>query len=442
MGVQLTHSELFEQSNALIADARALMESPDANAETHETVLKMIEDAKSLRARSRSLAELEAMAAEALPETSEVNPSGAESTHGFKSFGEYLQKIWRVTKYNEWDPRLKNAQVRFEDDPTPAFETKDQGWLETKAMSEAVGADGGFSVFPEYRSNMFMLTEFSKYVRERALVLPMKARQVFIPVLDQTGSTAGISNLYGGVVPSWTEESAEKSETDPELRQMAIVAHKLALYTEASDELLADSALPLETLLYQLFGGAISNEEEWAFINGTGAGQPLGINNAGCAATHRQTRVAANQISITDVFNMLSHFIGKQPIWLAHQSTMPQILSLNGPTGNPSYVWIGNGRDQMPTTLMGYSIYFIENTVTLGSEGDLILADWSKYVIGDRQSTTIDSSKHFKFRNDLTAWRAVHRVGGRPWLSAELTLRDGTTQVSPFVILDDGVTPT
>jgi len=149
MGVQLTHSELFEQSNALIADARALMESPDANAETHETVLKMIEDAKSLRARSRSLAELEAMAAEALPETPEVNPSGAESTHGFKSFGEYLQKIWRVTKYNEWDPRLKNAQVRFEDDPTPAFETKDQGWLETKAMSEAVGADGGFSVFPE-----------------------------------------------------------------------------------------------------------------------------------------------------------------------------------------------------------------------------------------------------------------------------------------------------
>jgi len=139
---------------------------------------------------------------------------------------------------------------------------------------------------------------------------------------------------------------------------------------------------------------------------------------------------------------MLSHFLGQQPIWLAHQSTMPQILQLNGPAGNASYVWIGNGRDAMPTTLMGYPIYFIENCATLGEEGDLILADWSKYVIGNRQPTTIDSSSHFKFRDDLTAWRCVSRVGGRPWLSDLLTLRDGTTEVSPFVILDDGVTPT
>ena len=152
-----------------------------------------------------------------------------------------------------------------------------------------------------------------------------------------------------------------------------------------------------------------------------------------------EERRQTNAIGINDVFNLLSHFMGNSPIWLAHQSTMPQILSINGPAGNPSYDWIGNGRDSMPTTLMGYPIFFIENCATLGSEGDLILADWSKYVIGDRQMTTIDASKHFRFQNDLTSWRAVHRVGGRPWLSAPLTLRDGATEVSPFVILDDAV---
>jgi hypothetical protein len=30
----------------------------------------------------------------------------------------------------------------------------------------------------------------------------------------------------------------------------------------------------------------------------------------------------------------------------------------------------------------------------------------------------------------------VHRVDGRPWLSAPITYRDGVTTVSPFVILD------
>ena len=44
----------------------------------------------------------------------------------------------------------------------------------------------------------------------------------------------------------------------------------------------------------------------------------------------------------------------------------------------------------------------------------------------------------FRFRNDLIAWRAVHRVDGQPWLSAPITLADGTTDISPFVILAGG----
>ena len=448
MGVQLTHTELFEQSNVIIADAKTLAASPDANAESHAKVLLMIEDAKGLRTRSKALAELESMGVEQQPLVKQAAATQVVGKPGlkvspFKTFGEYLTAIWNTTKYNQWDPRLKASTIKFPDDPSPAFDTQKQGWMgETKTMTEAVGADGGFTVFPEYRSNLFQLTEFTRYVRERALVIPMRARQVVFPALDQTGSTAGEANMYGGVVPTWTEEATTKTATQPELRQLALIAHKLALYSEASDELLSDSAIGLEALLYQLFGNAIKNEEEWTFINGSGAAQPLGINHVACGATFRQTRAVANQIAIADVFNMLEHFMGQQPIWLAHQSTMPQILNLSGPTGNASYVWIANGRDSMPITLMGYPIYFIENTVTLGSEGDLILADWSKYVIGDRESTTIESSKHFKFQSDLTAWRAVHRVAGRPWLSTVFTLRDGTTEVSPFVILDDGVTPT
>lgn len=446
MSVQLSHSELWEQSDVLIAEARALSVSEDANAETHEKVLKMIEDAKGLRARSKSLAELEAMAVEAHTGVeTKKDPPGQEAVSDFKSWGDYLYNIWKVSKFNEWHPSLKKARLKFEDDPSPAFDIRVQGWVETqeqKTMTEAVGADGGFIVFPEYRTSMFMLSEFTRYVESRALVLPMKARQVIIPSLDQSGTTSGESHLYGGIVPAWTEEATEKDEEQPSLRQIAIVAHKLALYTEASDELLADSALQLEALLYKLFSGATANEKEWAYINGSGAGQPLGIAHAASGATYRQTRATATAIGITDVFNMLSHFLGQSPIWLAHQSTMPQILAMNGPSGNASYVWIGNGRDQMPTTLMGYPIFFIENCATLGSEGDLILADWSKYVIGNREPTTINSSSHFKFRDDLTAWRCVSRVGGRPWLSDLLTLRDGSTEVSPFVILDDGVTPT
>ena len=434
-----TYDQLVEESQALIEQAKTILAGDNVNKETHNKVALMIEDAKEKKARSKLVRELDGLAAEKGHELAPHTP--VKTPSGFKSFGEFLYKIWVTQKYGKWDPRLlaKGVYGALPDDPLPAFDMENKGWIEQKDLVESVGASGGFTVFPEYLNNLMMLTEFQRYVRERALVLPMRARQVVIPTLDQTGSTEGVANIYGGVLPYWTEEAKSKTESEPTFRQMQIIAHKLVTYTEASDELLADSAIGLEALLTRLFGGAIANEEEWTFINGTGAGQPLGILAAACGVTIRHPRAAANAIGINDIFNMLSHFMGTSPVWMAHQSSMPQILSMAGPAGNQSYVWISNARDAAPSTLMGYPIYFIENTQTLGAEGDLILADWSKYVIGDRQSTQIDSSKHFRFRNDLTAWRAVHRVGGRPWLSAPLTLRDGATEVSPFVILDDAV---
>jgi HK97 family phage major capsid protein len=256
-----------------------------------------------------------------------------------------------------------------------------------------------------------------------------------MPTLDQTGTTSGATRQHGGIVASWTEEGTAKSETQPAFRQINLVAHKLVCYTEASDELLADEAVGLVAFLNgpMGFAGAIRWEEEYTFLQGTGAGQPLGVLNAG--ATITQPRAAAGQINIADIFNMISVHHGDNPVWHISRGAMPQLLNLNGPAANPSYFWVPNGRDGAPGTLMGFPIEWTEKLPALGTAGDILLADWSYYLIGDRQATTIDSSMHFRFRNDLTAWRAVHRVDGQPWLSAPLTLADGTTQISPFVIL-------
>jgi len=310
------------------------------------------------------------------------------------------------------------------------------GWAETesKDLVEGTGASGGFTVFPEYLTDVFRVDPLDLIVRSRAFVIPMRARTIQVPVLNQTGVATDRSNYYAGMKASWVEEAGYKDESEPAFRQMELIAHKLVVYTEASDELLQDSAVGLEALLSGLFRGTILNEEEWTFVNGTGAGQPLGIINAG--ATISVARQAAGQIDILDIFNMLASFQGRNPVWIAHQSALPQLLGLSGPAGSPSYVWIGNGRDQMPTTLMGYPIFFVENCQPLGTKGDLILADWSKYYVGDRQMVTIDASKHYRFRYDITCWRAVHRVDGRPAMSAPITYRDGVTQVSPFVVLD------
>ena len=81
-------------------------------------------------------------------------------------------------------------------------------------------------------------------------------------------------------------------------------------------------------------------------------------------------------------------------------------------------------------------VIFTEKTPVVGSAGDVLLADFRYYLIGDRQATTIESTPFTdKWIYDLTTWRVVHRVDGQPWLSAPITLTDGTLTVSPFVIL-------
>lgn len=427
-----TYDGLFEESQNLLKQAQGIVANKAATAEDMLKAKAMTEDADAKRERSAMLRKLEGAMAETAPGKPAPRVPGQ-----FKSLGEMLVSIYGATFKSQYDPRLvlpKTADIGPHDGKA--------GWLntESKDLVENVGASGGFLVFPEHLNQLYQMDDLERIIRQRSFVIPMRARVMQIPVLDQTGAPTAGSSYYGGAVASWTEEGTQKEESQPKFRQMELVAHELVVYTEASDNLLADSAIPLESLLQQLFRGVVMNEEEWAFINGTGAGQPLGIVTANTAAGLGPTivvaRTAAGAIGVLDIFNMLTAFQGRSPIWIAHQSAMPQILGLNGPAGNPSYVWIGNGRDAMPTTLMGYPIYFVENAMPLGTQGDLILADLSKYVIGDRQMVTIDSSKHYRFRYDLTSWRAVHRVDGRPWLSAPIVYRDGVTQVSPFVILD------
>jgi HK97 family phage major capsid protein len=77
----------------------------------------------------------------------------------------------------------------------------------------------------------------------------MARRQINLPVLDQTGTTAGVPHWFGGMRFYWAEEASAKTETDANFRQVSLVAHKLIGYTRASDELVDDSAISLDAFL-------------------------------------------------------------------------------------------------------------------------------------------------------------------------------------------------
>jgi HK97 family phage major capsid protein len=429
-------AEMKNQASKLLTDASALLSKPEKTAEDSANAVKMVEQAKAIKAELDTLLEIKEAGAAFAKVAIEAKKEGDDKpapVKGYKTLGQFLQEIWLATHTGKSSPRLK-----FWTDPSEPDNGKHTGaggWMESKDLVESIGASGGFLVPTEMDTTLLQwnMTGDNTLVESRATKIPMRRRAILIPALNQGGTTAGRPHWFGGVIVQWTEEAGEKPETEPSFRQIELVAHKLTAYTEASDELLEDSAVSLEAFLTQNFVQATQWYRQDAYINGTGAGQPLGVLNAPVTLTHQP--YAANALNLSDFAGMLEKFQGSNPVWFMNRQWMSDLIQVTGPSGNASYVFINNMREGVPGTLFGYPIYFVEQMPSKGSDGSVLLADWSKYLIGDRQAVTVDSSKHFKFRNDMTSWRCVSRVDGQPWLNLPLTWSNGTTQTSPFVKL-------
>lgn len=429
-------AELHAKASKILQDANALMVNPDITSEATGKALAMMEDYKKIKGDIDTLIQIkragEEFAALAVkPKKDDDQPASGKD---FKNLGEFLCEVHDITFRGKPNRRIKSW--RDSSEPDSGQHTGKNGWLESKDLVESIGASGGFLVPTEQSASLLSweMTGDNMLVESRATKIPMRRRSIVLPALKQDGTTSGQPHWWGGVLAKWTEETGTKEETQPTFRQVELVAHKLVCYTEASDELLEDSAVSLEALLTSMFRGVTLWERQNAYINGSGAGQPLGLLQAPATLVHPIN--VAGALNVSDFAGMLEKFQGSNPVWFASRRWMSALIQLSGPSGGDAdYVFISNARDSVASTLFGYPLFFVEQMPGPGTDGSVLLADWSKYLVGDRQAVTIDSTKIFKFQNDITSWRCVSRVDGQPWLNLPFTWSDGTTQTSPFVML-------
>jgi HK97 family phage major capsid protein len=89
---------------------------------------------------------------------------------------------------------------------------------------------------------------------------------------------------------------------------------------------------------------------------------------------------------------------------------------------------------------LGMPIVATEKCSAVGTVGDVILADFSHYIIGDR-GLEISASREaygyggYGFLTDETFWRVVLRVDGQPLTANPITPYLGGATFSPFVCL-------
>ncbi|KKL25739.1 hypothetical protein LCGC14_2402260, partial [marine sediment metagenome] len=209
-----------------------------------------------------------------------------------------------------------------------------------------------------------------------------------------------------------------------------------------TDELLADTTM-LESFVRQGFAEEFGFLIDDSIINGNGVGMPLGILNANClVSVAKETGQAAASIVAENIEKMYSRaFAGgiSKSEWLINQDVWPQIYQLHhavGTGGVSMFIPAGSISQTPFGTLMGRPIQPIEQCQTLGTKGDVILADLGQYVTADKNPMTSASSIHVKFLTDQLALRFVYRFDGQPIWSSALTPYKGTNTVSPFVTLN------
>ena len=421
----------LEESNALLEQAKGILANSDSTQEEKNNAGKMREDAQKLREEAELYKDIigEARKTVELQQAAEVTTPNPVDTKEFKDWAEYLKAIWSKQVHQVEDERLEWFGKDQEREP---------GHQE-KSMSGTAGADGGFLIPAQFDSTVRAVQAEDGIMRRLgATIIRLANRQVTLPVLDQTGTTAGRPHWFGGMRFYWKDEGALKTETEPKWREVTLLAKKLIGLTNVPDELLADSAISLADFLSgpMGFSGGIAWMEDYAFFNGVGGGQPLGVLNTPCLIT--EPRQTAGQFSYVDAINMYEHLLpSSRAAWVLSHSLLSQVIQMNGPSSNPSYVWQPNAREGIPGYLLGLPVYWTEKLPSAANAGSALLIDARYYLVGDRQATTIEATKFHRWAYDETSWRAVHRVDGQPWLSDVITYQDGDTEVSPFVALGD-----
>jgi len=346
---------------------------------------------------------------------------GASINNEFDRASDYFQSIWHNSNR---DAKLQAKLHRVRN-----------------AFTSTVPSEGGFLIPETLRSELLRVSLESAIVRSRARVIPMETLRVPFPAID---STSNVSSVYGGIVAYWTEEGATLTASSATFGRIVLDAKKLTAYTEVPNELLSDTISSFEAFINQMFPEALAFYEDDAFMNGIGVGMPLGFASTGNAAIVSITKEVGQDAATILWENIIKMYARMLPgslnraVWIASIDTFPQLatMALNVGTGG-SAIWLNNGTDGPPMSILGRPVIFTEKLPTVGTAGDIMFVDLGYYLIGDRQVMSATSSPHYKFGNDMTAFRIIQRVDGRPWLQSAITPKNNSAStLSPFVRIE------
>jgi HK97 family phage major capsid protein len=199
-------------------------------------------------------------------------------------------------------------------------------------------ARGGYLAPVQLAARLITALDNEVFMRRLATVLPplVGAVSLGIPTLEADPAAADwTAEVPASDITADTTMSFGKRELTPQL---------LTKLIKTSQKLLRTSVVDVENLIAERLSYVFGITEENKFLNGTGAGQPLGVFTAsadGVTTSRDVTTTASADIAADDLFSMLYSLksqYARNATWILHRDTLSRIRKLKG--GDGQYLWV------------------------------------------------------------------------------------------------------
>jgi HK97 family phage major capsid protein len=265
-------------------------------------------------------------------------------------------------------------------------------------------------------------TEWDRTITDRLILIsPMRAICAVQPI-----STNGFTRLFNnrGTASGWVGETAARPETaGPTFGQLAYNTGEIYANPSATQQLLDDAEVDLESWLSGEVETEFAYQEGLAFLGGNGTNKPNGlltyITGGANAAAHPWGAIltvnsgAAADITADGVVNLIYALPSEYTAaarFVMNRDTQNKVRLLKDGQGN--YLWQPSYQAGQPATLSGYPITEMPGMPNVAAGAKPILfGDFGKgYLIVDRMGVRVlrDPFTNKPFVNFYT----TKRVGG------------------------------
>lgn len=225
--------------------------------------------------------------------------------------------------------------------------------------------------------------------------------------------------------PSWTTELGTVTEDDSiKFGKRELRPHPIAKYVKVSNTALRSTVMDVGQIVQNRLAYKFGRTMENAYLNGSGANQPLGVFTASAdgISTARDVSTGNTQTSLTfdglieAKFTLRSEYWGAAR-WLFHRDAVKMLTKLKD--GEGQYVWRESVRAGEPNMLLGLPVVISElvpNTFTSGLYVGL-LGDFSYYWIADALDMQLQRLVELYAHTNQTAFQGRMESDGMPVLA-------------------------